>query len=187
MGRAASCLLSPSQGMDVDRNGTDIGVRQTLPPCGHHAKARFAHGGFERRAISTIKPDCVSKVRRPEVLISKSLIAVAGAALGRENLCPRTGKRCIELRLRQAENILYNRVDFCILQYLAKSRHHRVTCVWIRLIADTMGNGSGDAGDITAPKPIIIQQVGIAHSARGSGPVTLAALGQNTDAPRAAA
>jgi len=81
--------------MDVDSKLLD-GLRvKPFCPRGHNSAAAIADGLCDRGLVAGIEPKLISEVRRAELGIALAVGAVAGGAIGGEDLCSALNDRLV--------------------------------------------------------------------------------------------
>jgi len=121
----AVCLLSSSQRMYVDSNSAHVFFRQTLAPSGHHAKTCVRDGFSQRFAITTIKPDCICKIRRAQVAVALCIVPMTGGTIIHVEWRASLDQRCVHVCCAEAQDIFDNRRDFMILKNILRKRASR--------------------------------------------------------------
>jgi hypothetical protein len=146
--------------VDVSRQHLDGDRVQTRAPGGHHAIAGVGHGFGQRGAIAAIEPDRVAQLRRADHAVALAIRAVADHAVLGEDL---------RAALCRSARLFLPADDADMADHILHLRRRQDAVapkagIWLMRVASSPGGAVlqrlVDGGDIAAPQPVIVVEVG---------------------------
>src|SRR5450759_570068 len=173
-GRRAQSLLSTAEAIDVDDKRLDDRLAQTALPGRHHAAAPVLQALHDGCLVGPVKPDLVGEIRPAELAVTLAFRPMAQhAIIGEHLLAEREIGVLLHGKRGQRADKIGHRRDLVGLEdaVTAKGRHVALVIVFVAR-ARAVTDGFLDLGQLAAPQPVVVVEIGIAPGPATAGAVT---------------